>query len=399
MVAGHLEEKNGLYYCVISYYERPGKRIRKWIPTGLRVKGNKKKAEKKLLEVRSKYIIPNAVNDLNTEMLFGDYLRKWLEYRKSAIAITTYHAYKTRIERKIAPYFDERKMKLGSLKAAHVQEFYIHLENEKLKPCTIKCYHELMNTALNYAVRSELILANPLRLVYRPAVRKSIEPHSCYNELELEKLFKVSEGTLLEIPILLGAFYGLRRSEIIGLKWSAVDFENNLININHTIVPVYSESSYIYVKENRTKTISSRRTLPLIDPVKGKLIKLKAIQLNNRLVCGNAYEDTEGYICVNEVGRLYTPNWLTTSFGKLLKKHGLRHIRFHDLRHSCASILLRKGVQMKYIQEWLGHSNIATTADIYSHLEVSDMIPLASTIEKAMQVPDNPESSNLLSFV
>lgn len=332
-------------------------------------------------------------------MLFGDYLRKWLEYRKSAIAITTYHAYKTRIERKIAPYFDERKMKLGSLKAAHVQEFYIHLENEKLKPCTIKCYHELMNTALNYAVRSELILANPLRLVYRPSVRKSIEPHSCYNELELEKLFKVSEGTLLEIPILLGAFYGLRRSEIIGLKWSAVDFENNLININHTIVPVYSESSYIYVKENRTKTISSRRTLPLIDPVKGKLIKLKAIQMNNRLVCGNAYEDTEGYICVNEVGRLYTPNWLTTSFGKLLKKHGLRHIRFHDLRHSCASILLRKGVQMKYIQEWLGHSNIATTADIYSHLEVSDMIPLASTIEKAMQVPDNPESSNLLSFV
>ncbi len=137
----------------------------------------------------------------------------------------------------------------------------------------------------------------------------------------------------------------------------------------------------------------------MIDPVKGKLIKLKAIQLNNRLVCGNAYEDTEGYICVNEVGRLYTPNWLTTSFGKLLKKHGLRHIRFHDLRHSCASILLRKGVQMKYIQEWLGHSNIATTADIYSHLEVSDMIPLASTIEKAMQVPDNPESSNLLSFV
>ncbi|WP_270657566.1 tyrosine-type recombinase/integrase [Eubacterium callanderi] len=399
MVAGHLEEKNGLYYCVISYYERPGKRIRKWISTGLRVKGNKKKAEKKLLEVRSKYIIPNAANDLNTEMLFGDYLRKWLEYRKSAIAITTYHSYKTRIERKIAPYFDERKMKLGSLKAAHAQEFYIHLENEKLKPCTIKCYHELMNTALNYAVRSELILANPLRLVYRPAVRKSIEPHSCYNELELEKLFKVSEGTLLEIPILLGAFYGLRRSEIIGLKWSAVDFENNLININHTIVPVYSESSYIYVKENRTKTISSRRTLPLIDPVKGKLIKLKAIQLNNRLVCGNAYEDTEGYICVNEVGRLYTPNWLTTSFGKLLKKHGLRHIRFHDLRHSCASILLRKGVQMKYIQEWLGHSNIATTADIYSHLEVSDMIPLASTIEKAMQVPDNPESSNLLSFV
>ena len=389
-----------MYFCVISYYERPGKkRIRKWIPTGLRVKGNKKKAEKKLLEVRSKYIIPNAANDLNTEMLFGDYLRKWLEYRKSAIAITTYHSYKTRIERKIAPYFDERKMKLGSLKAAHVQEFYIHLENEKLKPCTIKCYHELMNTALNYAVRSELILANPLRLVYRPSVRKSIEPHSCYNELELEKLFKVSEGTLLEIPILLGAFYGLRRSEIIGLKWSAVDFENNLININHTIVPVYSESSYIYVKENRTKTISSRRTLPLIDPVKGKLIKLKAIQLNNRLVCGNAYEDTEGYICVNEVGRLYTPNWLTTSFGKLLKKHGLRHIRFHDLRHSCASILLRKGVQMKYIQEWLGHSNIATTADIYSHLEVSDMIPLASTIEKAMQVPDNPESSNLLSFV
>ncbi len=102
-------------------------------------------------------------------------------------------------------------MKLGSLKAAHVQEFYIHLENEKLKPCTIKCYHELMNTALNLAVGLAR-LANPLRLVYRPSGSKSIEPHSCYNELELEKLFKVSEGTLLEIPVLLGAFYGLRRS-------------------------------------------------------------------------------------------------------------------------------------------------------------------------------------------
>ena len=155
-----------------------------------------------------------------------------------------------------------------------------------------------------------------------------------YDSAEVQKLFEAAKGSKLEIPIFLGAFYGLRRSEAIGLKWDAIDFQNDTITIRHTVVSCYIDGKQVQKAQDITKTKSSMRTLPLIPAFK-ELLQYKKQQQNEfQRMCGKSYnKDYPGYICVDEMGRLLSPHYLTEAFAKLLKKHGLRKIRYHDLRH------------------------------------------------------------------
>ena len=196
-----------------------------------------------------------------------------------------------------------------------------------------------------------------------------------YDADEVNRLFEISKGTKLEIPILFGAFYGMRRSETLGMKWDAIDFERDTITIRHTLTTVALDGKRITVAEDRTKNKSSMRTLPLVPFVKERLLELKAEQEENRRLCGRSYvKDYTGYVCINEIGDIIKPNYVSCGFPKLLEEHGLRRVRYHDLRHSCASLLLANGVPMKQIQEWLGHSDFSTTANIYAHLEYSSKV-------------------------
>lgn len=198
---------------------------------------------------------------------------------------------------------------------------------------------------------------------------------SFYDADEVNRLFEISKGTKLEIPILFGAFYGMRRSETLGMKWDAIDFERDTITIRHTLTTVALDGKRITVAEDRTKNKSSMRTLPLVPFVKERLLELKAEQEENRRLCGRSYvKDYTGYVCINEIGDIIKPNYVSCGFPKLLEEHGLRRVRYHDLRHSCASLLLANGVPMKQIQEWLGHSDFSTTANIYAHLEYSSKV-------------------------
>lgn len=193
---------------------------------------------------------------------------------------------------------------------------------------------------------------------------------SFYDAEEVNKLFEVSKGTKLELLILFGAFYGLGRSEALGLKWDAIDFENDSITIRHTVTSVTLDGKVQLVAADTTKTKSSLRTLPLVPFVKERLLLLKKEQENNRRLCGRSYhKQYAGYVCINEIGDLIKPHYVTEQFPKLLDANGLRRIRFHDLRHSCASLMLANGVPMKQIQDWLGHSDFSTTANIYAHLD------------------------------
>ena len=125
-----------------------------------------------------------------------------------------------------------------------------------------------------------------------------------------------------------------------------------------------------------------------------RLQALKAQQAYNRKLCGNCYNHRYGrYLFVDEMGNLIQPDRVSDGFARLLKAHGLRHIRFHDLRHSCASLLLKQGVPMKQIQEWLGHSDISTTANIYAHLDSQSKQLSAATMEQALALPEElPQS-------
>lgn len=376
MVAGHLQEKKGYFYMVLSYADATGKRKTKWFPTGLTVKGNKKKAEKMLMETRKSFVPENK--PLENDILFSEFMLQWLEIVKPTIAITTYSSYSNMVKSVIVPYFKEKKITLASLKATDIQAFYME-QLKRVKPNSVIHYHANIHKALKYAVKIELIETNPADKVERPKKNKFVG--SFYDSNEVEKLFEVAKGTKLEIPIFLGAFYGLRRSEVLGLKWDAIDFHSNTITIRHTVTSCNIDGKHIQVAQDTTKTKSSMRTLPLVPVFKEKLLGLQEQQAEYRRVCGKCYDKRYlDYICVDEMGTLISPHYLTASFPKLLEKNNLRHIRFHDLRHSCASLLLANGVPMKQIQEWLGHSDFSTTANVYAHLDYNSKLSSADAM-------------------
>lgn len=375
MVAGHLSEKNGNYYAVLSYTDAFGKRRTKWVNTGLPVRGNKKKAEAFLMEERKKF---QTAEPVTGGVLFADYIEQWLEVAKPTIAVATYASYCAMVKRVIAPYFRERRITLQGLTPKDIQDFYL----EKLKTVSASSvihYHANIHRALKHAVKLDLIPTNPADKVDRPKKDRFIG--SFYDAEEVNKLFEVSKGTKLEFPILFGAFYGLRRSEALGLKWDAIDFENDSITIRHTVTSVTLDGKVQLVAADTTKTKSSLRTLPLVPFVKERLLLLKKEQENNRRLCGRSYhKQYAGYVCINEIGDLIKPHYVTEQFPKLLDANGLRRIRFHDLRHSCASLMLANGVPMKQIQDWLGHSDFSTTANIYAHLDYSTKLSSADAM-------------------
>ena len=153
------------------------------------------------------------------------------------------------------------------------------------------------------------------------------------------------------------------------------------ITIRHTVNETRIDGKYTLVLADTTKTKSSYRTLPLVAPFEAILKRMKAEEDENRKLCGNCYcQDYLGYIYVNELGELIKPGYLSSHVPAVLKEHNMPPIRFHDLRHSCASLLFSQGVSLKEIQAWLGHSTIGTTANIYTHLDENNKLSSANAI-------------------
>ena len=388
MTAGHLQIKNGHYYMVLNYVDANGKRKQPWIPTGLPAKGNKKRAEQMLMEMRRNFKIPAAAKDgeLSADMLFSDYMKAWLEITRSSVATTTYTSYSNTVMKKIVPYFQEKKITLGGLQARHIQSYYLH-ELKTISANTVIKAHAHIHKALKYAVKMDLIPNNPADKVERPKKNRYIADY--YRQDELEQLLEATKDHYLSLLIQMTVFYGLRRSEVLGLKWDAIDFQRNTITIRHIVSNAVADGKRILIREDRAKTKSSLRSLPLIADLREKLLERKAQQEENKKICGNCYnQEYDGYVFVDPMGKLYVPDEVTAHFRNLLKQKGLRRIRFHDLRHSCASLLLANGVPMKQIQEWLGHSDMGTTANIYSHLDFNSKISSANVMDGVLNLPE-----------
>lgn len=381
MVAGHLREQNGYYQMILSFKDSTGKRKTKSISTFLPVKGNKRKAEKMLDEARKSYEGDLLKAEKPTEsILFTDFMREWLGMIKSSVEMSTYGSYSFIVEKRIIPYFEDKNILLTELTPTDIQRYYTHcLLAEHVSANTVIHRHANIHKALKYAFKVGLIPYNPADRVERP--RKNSFSSGVYGDKELEDLFVAAKGTKLELAVILGAFYGLRRSEIVGLKWDAIDFEKKRFSIQYTVTETNIGGKQTIVEKERTKTKSSRRTLPIVEPFERLLVELRASQDKNRKVCGKSYcTDYLDFVYVDELGRRIKPGYITMAFPKLLAKSGLKRIRFHDLRHSCASLLYAHGVSLKDIQEWLGHSTISTTANIYTHLDYSSKEASANAI-------------------
>lgn len=397
MVAGHLQIKKDYYYMVLNLKDETGKRKVKWLATGIQARGKKnlKAAEAMLLETRHSYKEPVVHGDdairMSSDMLFSDYMLNWLGIIRNSVEEVTYAGYERNVKNRVVPYFKKVGVTLENLSALDIEGFYEHCFNiRRNKGATVQHYHANIHKALKYAVRHDLITANPMEKVDRPKAQQFTG--SFYTMEEVEQLFEAAKGDPVEFPILMAAFYGLRRSEIMGLRWQAVDFANNTISIDHTVVQFRSGGKQKIVSKDRTKTKSSCRTMPLVPQFRELLLQMQERQKNCRELCGNCYTDT-GYIYVNDLGAPYQPNFVTQHFKILLKNKGLRAIRFHDLRHTCASLLLKNGVSMKEIQEWLGHSSFSTTANIYAHLDTAAKDTSAVKLNSALPIQASVQTS------
>ena len=373
MVTGSVQIKKGMLYLVLRYKDADtGKWDTKWKSTGLKAKGNKRMVEREML--------PALLAELNaaggyvepSEELLCDYILEWVEKRKQRLSPPTYMNYLHMINKHIYPYFKTKKLFLKDVTADSITDYY-NAKAGEISNNTIIKHISLMRTAIQSSVG---LPPKPLRLNPCDMVEKADKPKRTkyraefYNAGEIRELLSVAKDSPVEIPIFLAAYFGLTRSECLGLRWDAVDFVRKVLTVRRKVVRAVVDGKLVNIDSDKLKTEARYRVLPLDDQLMEFFSEVKEHQEWNKKVCGNSYsKEYPDHVCVNAMGELINPDYVSDTFPKLLKRHGLKHIRFHDLRHSCASLLLSLGYSMKEIQEWLGHSNFQTTANIYSHVD------------------------------
>jgi integrase len=377
-VAGHLADVRGIYQMKMSWYDPSGERMRKSVSTGLPVKGNKKRAEDMLKDAcRDMEERLSRTGNAN-ELLFADFMEQWLEAIRPEIKPTTFGGYQLNVQKAIVPYFRKSGILLCNLTAEDINTFY-EAQLLRVKAMTVHKFHANISKALKYAVKKGLLPHSIMDKVERPRPERFVGKF--LKQSEVVDLFEAVKGNRLELGVILGAFYGLRRAEIVGLRWESIDFEANTITIEHTVTEAKIDGQRFLFADDTTKTKASNRTLPLVPSFRAKLLEIKAEQERYRKLCGKSYNKAEAqYIYTDVLGNRIKPSYLTGMFPEFMVKHGFRRLRFHDLRHSCASLLLANGVPLKQIQEWLGHSDFAITANTYAHLEFNSKLAAAQAM-------------------
>ena len=366
---------------VINLHDASGKRKSKWIPTNLKVKGNKKHAEKLLRDTLTEY--EKREKFIHSDMTFADAIRQWLSDTEIRVDKATFQSYTELTRTQVLPYFDALGIKLIDVDRQTLQA-YINEKHKNgrrdgkggLSPATIRHHKNVLFQTLRDAVKNNIIPSNPCEYIALP--QKQRHEASFYKPDQCNALFEAIRDQDIYPIVKVAAVYGLRRSEALGLKWDSVDFNNGIMTIKHTVV-----RHITVIEKDKTKNASSYRSFPLLPEIRALFLDLKAQIEENSKLFGNSFVQND-YIFRWADGRPFAPEFVTQKFNKLLKQNNLPHIRFHDLRHSCASNLLAMGFNLKDISEWLGHSDIQITANIYSHLDVTRKQAMADKIGAAL---------------
>lgn len=309
---------------------------------------------KSLGEVEQGTIVTGPEQTLNV------FLNHWLEeIHKPTLRLSSYIKYRKVIDTYILPELGH--LKLQKLSPQIVQAFYRRKEKEGLAPKTVNSIHGVLHKALDTAVRWNMLARNVCDVLSPPRIVKhEIQPLSME---QAQHLLEVARGDRLEMPLLLALVTGLRRGELLGLKWADIDFAQGALQVKRTLDYV-AHHGYV---ESESKTKSGRRRIALPKFVVEALKQHRIQQLEQRLKVGEAWQESD-YVFTGLTGGPFNPRYLLILFDQLLESAELPHMRFHDLRHSAATILLSMGINPKIVQEILGHSNISMTMDVYSHV-------------------------------
>lgn len=304
-------------------------------------------------------------NNIDSTISMENYLNRWLDYSKNNIEESTYVFYRKIILNTLIPYFGE--IRLDKLNSMHIQDFLTSKYDEgKVSKTTIRHYYTVLNIALNQAIKWNMIDVNPTRSIDPP--KKDKKKFNVLELHEIEKLMnytKTSKFSLLYLAFHLAIFAGLRRGEIIGLQWEDINFENKFISVRNNRIRV--ARGY---KMSTPKTDKSVRTVALLDSTINLLKEAKVEQNKNKLLFGQEYYKEENYdfVCCWPNGKPLDGEYVSDTFKKIIRKLEFDDIRFHDLRHTHATLLLSQGVNPKIVSERLGHSSIGITLDTYSHV-------------------------------
>ena len=387
-----LRDRNGIYHVVV-YWINPitKEQESKSKSTGLRLKGNKKKAEEIgeafLQEVKEKF--NNAYQKEEIEknfekkekIKFLNFLEQSITNNKNSIEYTTYKSYRDQ-QKIIERFFSVKNLDLENVTVADILDFYNYLSNvRKNTNNTVIHYHALLRKTFTEAYIRKLIKEHIMLEIPRPKKEKYIS--EVFNLKEINIFLNHIKGHRFELEMNLALFYGFRRSELLGLRFSVIDFDNNTILVNTKITSSEKEK---LVPKQKMKNDSSYRIMPLLDSIKKLIIqRMERIKKDKHFFKSIYTKKWEGFVCVGENGELIKPDRVTRTFRKLINECGLKKIRLHDLRHSCATLLYEQDIQLKDIQMWLGHSDIQTTANIYSHFDYTRKEKTGKIIEKSLK--------------
>jgi len=293
-------------------------------------------------------------------MTVGEYLDRWLnDSDKGSVRTSTYERHEQIVRLHLKPALG--RLKLSKLTPAHVQGLYRDKLDSGLSPATVQKIHTVLHKALTQALKWNMIPRNAADVVKAPRpVPEEMHPLS---PDEARNLIEAARGDKLEAPYILAVHTGMRQGELLGLKWEDVDLNEGVIHIRRTVV---RSGGRISLGEPKTK--GSRRPVHLTGAAVEALKAHLERQLEDIERLGDLYRDHD-LVFTSEVGTLINPsNLRRRSFAPLLQRAGLPRIRFHDLRHTCATLLLSRNVHPKYVQELLGHATVAITLDTYSHV-------------------------------
>lgn len=369
-----LQIKGNKYYAVLyGKFGDDTKAKYKWVSTGIdAVKGNLREAEAKAND-----ILADAITEIkNPKITFTAFINDWYKLKETTTEHTTLDTYRYIIDTHMIPYFSGN---IEDIKPIDIIEYY----NSKLETqsqSSLQKHKQILNTIFNDAVKLDIIGKNPTHNINVP---KSVKPKKDKEVLltpdEAKRLLEAFKNERLYPIVYTCLIYGLRRSEVLGLKWSAIDFDKNTLAINHTVV-----QNKEIVRKDGTKTKGSKAVFDLVPDVKDVLLKVRAEQktLENSL---EDYKKSD-YVFTWENGELYRPDFITKKFKKILKANNLPDMRFHDLRHSTASIMFDNGNDIEAIKIWLRHSDISTTSNIYTHISQNRKKIIGNSIADSLKI-------------
>lgn len=371
---GHIRQRtkdNKNWSVVIELNKINGKRKQKWYT----VYGDKKDAEKFLTEKLRELDTGTLIDSKNINV--RQYFNYWYEeHCLTKLSQTTYESYRRNLDNYILKELGH--IKLEDLQPMHLQSFYTNCSKKGLSNKTILYFHRIIHCALKQGMKWQFITRNVADCVDTPKPKKF--KAMFLNNTEINNLIKSITNTDLYIPVMIAIATGMRRGEILGLIWKNVDLENGIIKVTQALYPSKNGLVILPPKtENSIRNISLPLTLITI------LKKHKENQNKLKEILCNDYIDTD-LVCCNFDGKPIHPTTFNHKFHNLLKEKGLPLIRFHDLRHSHASLLLKENIPAKYISERLGHSNVNTTLNIYSHIYKETDMEIANTFDKFLNV-------------